>query len=519
MPTLGNFLSRRREAQELRERSHQQAEAIRRNQEQVNSVLTSGAMTVQEVRETSGVAATAVNAMVDAFQMTTEAVAWFGDVITGHTSADIREHVATHLRGGTARGTCYTTEYTNSARRLVTSAGGYNLLIQNANSDIQLNLSRAVSLEKRTEDSYRDQAAAVMESMGIPFIPIAEASTFRLNAPTRKLVHRQGYEAVFSVVKGEQTEFYLSAYDTQESPPLYFLCQLPRPVATVDEAREALKPDSVLRAEKAGLEVKRQGDLFAIASSLTDDQLRDAGGKIFPDPIVEETLDLYGTNHQATRTCVMPSGLTLGSGRLVHVPRGRPPDHHPCTLSDGWWFIAKNAVPIGPRPPVRNSMGPNPLAGWVRPSQRTMGELAEESRGMFQQDRVVTWQGTVVFGSQPSSPTARLIMHADGSVEQVMMEGPPRPAVPELPPQVDTPENRAYLNRLAEVVFRDRDRYANTLNRRVHFMLPTGQRAEVEVDRNGQMYNPRFIPDLTDGMIAAQGFSSIGTLAPDSNPL
>ncbi len=67
---------------------------------------------------------------------------------------------------------------------------------------------------------------------------------------------------------------FISSFDRAERVPLYFLSQLPHPVGTVDEAIDALAPESVKTARELGREVVRQGDLFAIPMDVTTRQLR-----------------------------------------------------------------------------------------------------------------------------------------------------------------------------------------------------------------------------------------------------
>lgn len=74
---------------------------------------------------------------------------------------------------------------------------------------------------------------------------------------------------------------YLSSFDTNESPPLYFLAQVPRGAGdTVDQALDALAPAAVHAAILRGREVRRQGDIFFVDTDLTREQLQ-ARGAVF----------------------------------------------------------------------------------------------------------------------------------------------------------------------------------------------------------------------------------------------
>lgn len=137
------------------------------------------------------------------------------------------------------------------------------------------------------------------------------------------------------------TRYYLSAFDTDEPRPLYFLAELPRGARpqTVAQAREALKPEEVKVAERAGLAVQRQGDVFAIATEWSTRDL--------PGPSKHGELVL-GVNHRATDVRVK-DGRTFARGKLRHSPAGRPPEHVTITLGDGktWYMLVKNTVPMG----------------------------------------------------------------------------------------------------------------------------------------------------------------------------
>ena len=108
-------------------------------------------------------------------------------------------------------------------------------------------------------------------------------------------------DAVFTAkVFGKRNRVrFLSSFDRQETVPLYFLCQLPRCTAkTVDEAIEALKPETVLLAEQMGRTCSRQGDIFGVPMpglSLRD--LKRAGGEYAKRSNVMKPLrlrDYYG---------------------------------------------------------------------------------------------------------------------------------------------------------------------------------------------------------------------------------
>lgn len=137
---------------------------------------------------------------------------------------------------------------------------------------------------------------------------------------------------------------YLSSFDYQESRPLYFLCELPyrAKANTVDEAVEALKPPEVIAALARGLNVIRQGDLFAIPTKLTKRQIRRMRGR----QDFTKRLRVLGTNHSVTEGIVLKGGAVLGRGIMRHEPESwRPPDHKRQPLGDAWHLLVRNTVP------------------------------------------------------------------------------------------------------------------------------------------------------------------------------
>lgn len=81
---------------------------------------------------------------------------------------------------------------------------------------------------------------------------------------------------LFANVTVRRRSRFLSSFDTNESPPLYFLAELPARGAgcdTVDAALDRLAPRAVHAARARGLDVPRQGDVFFIETQLTDADL------------------------------------------------------------------------------------------------------------------------------------------------------------------------------------------------------------------------------------------------------
>lgn len=158
-------------------------------------------------------------------------------------------------------------------------------------------------------------------------------------------VFRASYTTWDRTPKGpsEVTACFLSAFDEQEPRPLYFLCELPQGAepATVEEALHALKPPEVAAAEAARLACTRQGDVFAIPTTLATRQLprkRERGAC------------LLNLSHTATEACVTDDGATYARGILRHAPAQywRAPEHRRQPMGDRktWHLIVKNTVPI-----------------------------------------------------------------------------------------------------------------------------------------------------------------------------
>ena len=71
---------------------------------------------------------------------------------------------------------------------------------------------------------------------------------------------------------------YLSSFDTNEMPALYFLAQVPRGAGeTVESALDRLAPRAVHAALARGHHVARQGDIFFIDTNLTREDLSERG--------------------------------------------------------------------------------------------------------------------------------------------------------------------------------------------------------------------------------------------------
>lgn len=137
----------------------------------------------------------------------------------------------------------------------------------------------------------------------------------------------------------DRTAYFLSGYDLNEKGLSYFFCELPPNATptTVEEAYQALQPESVLRARAQRRKVMRQGDMFFIQTQ---------GEEGPPDDRINTDARLFDTNHYASELA-RHNGLVMVRGRVFHNPTGRRPDHKALRLpGKGWWIAVRNTVPV-----------------------------------------------------------------------------------------------------------------------------------------------------------------------------
>lgn len=172
--------------------------------------------------------------------------------------------------------------------------------------------------------------------------------------------HRLG-ASVFSAVDGSGVRHrFLSAFDMQETPPLYFLAQLPDEGKVLDynQALDALAPPIVHQARRDGKLVYRQGDVFFVQTELTRAQLRKQKAVIYTgmgrgrhSTRPKRGRNIYLTGHLATSVAVLPNGVTFAQGVVTHFPQINDPsrttaDHRPLTLGGTHWYLClRNTVP------------------------------------------------------------------------------------------------------------------------------------------------------------------------------
>ena len=172
--------------------------------------------------------------------------------------------------------------------------------------------------------------------------------------------HRLGGSVFTGVDAQGQRQHFISGFDMQENPPLYFLAQLPQPtkvVATYEQALDLLAPPIVHKARYDGKEVFRHGDVFFIETDLTKYKLHKRKARITTgngrgrhSDRPRRGRNIYQTGHIATEVALMPNGVTLASGTVEHYPAftepGRRPEHQALQLTPGKWFLCiRNTVP------------------------------------------------------------------------------------------------------------------------------------------------------------------------------
>jgi hypothetical protein len=95
-----------------------------------------------------------------------------------------------------------------------------------------------------------------------------------------------------------------------------FLVKLTKPVTTIKQAYESLKPDDVVKAETQGLKVKRQGEWFFIPADTETSQRLNTFKDRIPDSVKQITLRA-GNNRPNYAT-----GIQLHKGNAVTSERG-----------------------------------------------------------------------------------------------------------------------------------------------------------------------------------------------------
>jgi hypothetical protein len=166
--------------------------------------------------------------------------------------------------------------------------------------------------------------------------------------------------SIFSAIFNEEDgpKYFISAFDETSSHNSdgYFLSQLPAKPRDIAHAYEMLKPKEVKVAEKLGVKVLRQGDIFAIPTihdtrSLKKNAHYEKGGmeEHYYWGTMYKRLDyprLLNTSHVVSEM-VVKGDKVYARGTLRHRPSefGRTrPEHRNISLGKKWHRIVRNTA-------------------------------------------------------------------------------------------------------------------------------------------------------------------------------
>lgn len=216
----------------------------------------------------------------------------------------------------------------------------------------------------------------------------------------RENMHHLGACLFSAVGEDGKRHKFLSAFDTDEPGQMYFLAQLPdrSGANTYEEALHVLAPTFVHEARKQGRNVRRQGDVFAVETTLSDEEVYSfaktrvrreivtytmnahvlaqvitgsrSEPEIYPGELREKiecpckcghkrwigwgpkaraALSIYNTGHTADEVVVSKKGTTYIRGIMHHDPQiyepGRAREHRDVSLGQKWHVAVRNTVP------------------------------------------------------------------------------------------------------------------------------------------------------------------------------
>lgn len=147
----------------------------------------------------------------------------------------------------------------------------------------------------------------------------------------------QYYHRIGAVVLQEDNSFFLCSMDEGS----YFISKLPRPVTTVLDAFDSLKPEAVKVAEKEGLPIQRQGEWFFVPTTNTPKSY----GLLVKDI---KQITLPKTTEQSANHVVrgkqLPDGLALVTGTVYHRDNftGKASGQHKQVKLAGWFLANRN---------------------------------------------------------------------------------------------------------------------------------------------------------------------------------
>lgn len=242
-------------------------------------------------------------------------------------------------------------KYQVSGRDLYWSAEGvvaHFTYVADGGSYIRMSLPNALTA------LFHREVQRVARHLGVPFyiapVEVIERAGIRASSVEILDIQRRAPYArpLHSLIRADvkepytgkhRTAYFLAGYDTQERNS-YFFCEVIGEPTTIEQAYQALKPESVRIAEAQRRKVYRQGDMFFIRATKDEGPLNHTSGRM------DRRLghQLFGTNHYVD-DLADNGGVTLVRGRVRHRPVARRPDHKPLVLPGGWWVAVQNAVP------------------------------------------------------------------------------------------------------------------------------------------------------------------------------
>lgn len=181
--------------------------------------------------------------------------------------------------------------------------------------------------------------------------------------PSHKMFYfHQLAPSTFSVTYFDKTKYYISGFDETSNGRSdgYFLSELPSKPRDIAHAFEILKPRAVKDAEKKGIKILRQGDIFAIPTDLMTIRLKKRGAFEKADRYqknvwgywtqatvtVVDYPSLLNTSHVATEVIRTPKQI-YARGIIRHRPTefGRSlPEHRNIKLGNKWHRIYRNTA-------------------------------------------------------------------------------------------------------------------------------------------------------------------------------
>jgi hypothetical protein len=164
-------------------------------------------------------------------------------------------------------------------------------------------------------------------------VPIGATYSEKKDADTGEVIEKS-WHRIGAVLLEHDKKYYICAMDEGS----YFISLLPRKVTSITKAFQALKPYEVIKAEKAGVKVIRQGEFFFIPVN-----------KVIKEKEFSKQAALPATaessNQHVCKRLVKIDGKYYAKGRVRHVGRFGRGQHKTIILGDGnkdVYMVVKN---------------------------------------------------------------------------------------------------------------------------------------------------------------------------------